>query len=243
MPLLVLSVSESRRAIQKHPRAVRWMHWISFPLLTVMIWSGLLIYWANDVYRIGWGDWTLVPFFPGWVYDALGLDHKLARGMAFHYLFGWLFTLNGVLYVLYTAVSGEWRHLLPDRHMWKEAGQVVLHDLHLREELPPQGRYNAAQRITYSGVIAMGAGSVLTGLAIYKPTQLAWLAALFGGYQGARTVHFVLTLGYVGFFVVHIVQVVRAGWSNVWSMVMGYERLDPESPVPFAAPAEESDTP
>ncbi len=23
----------------KHPRAVRWMHWINFPLLFVMIWS------------------------------------------------------------------------------------------------------------------------------------------------------------------------------------------------------------
>ncbi|RLE19220.1 MAG: thiosulfate reductase, partial [Actinobacteria bacterium] len=24
-----------------HPRAIRWLHWINFPLLMVMIWSGL----------------------------------------------------------------------------------------------------------------------------------------------------------------------------------------------------------
>lgn len=205
------------------------MHWINFPLLTVMIWSGLLIYWAYDPYRIGWGDWTLFAFFPNGFYEALDLDRKLARGMAYHYFFGWLFFVNGLLYVLYTAVSGEWRHLVPDRRSWKEAFQVVLHDLRIRKEAPPQGRYNAAQKISYTAVIVMGAGSILTGLAIYKPTQLALLTTLFGGYEMARLVHFALTILYVAFFVVHIAQVVRSGWWNFWSMVMGYERVRPEA--------------
>ena len=200
------------------------MHWISFPLLTLMIWSGLLIYWAWDPYRIGWGDRTLVHFFPDGFYAALGVPRQLARGLAVHLFVAWGFTLNGIAYVLYTLVSGEWRHLVPDRHSLREAWGVALHDLRIRKEAPPQGRYNAAQRITYSGVLLMGAGSVLSGLAIYKPTQLAWLAALFTGYQGARTVHFVLTLGYVAFFVVHIAQVIRAGWPNFRSMVTGYAR-------------------
>ena len=51
---------------KKHPLAVRWFHWINIPLLFVMLWSGLLIYWANDVYRLGWGDSTLIHFFPDW---------------------------------------------------------------------------------------------------------------------------------------------------------------------------------
>jgi PAS domain S-box-containing protein len=37
----------------KHPLAIRWFHWVNFPLLALMIWSGLWIYWANDVYRNG----------------------------------------------------------------------------------------------------------------------------------------------------------------------------------------------
>ena len=48
----------------KHPRAIRWFHWINFPLISIMIWSGALIYWANDVYRVGVGDFTLFHFFP-----------------------------------------------------------------------------------------------------------------------------------------------------------------------------------
>jgi hypothetical protein len=43
------------RLQSKHPRVIRWLHWFNVPLLALMIWSGLLIYWANDVYRIGWG--------------------------------------------------------------------------------------------------------------------------------------------------------------------------------------------
>ena len=39
----------------KHPHIIRWLHWFNLPLLALMLWSGLLIYWANDVYRIGWG--------------------------------------------------------------------------------------------------------------------------------------------------------------------------------------------
>jgi thiosulfate reductase cytochrome b subunit len=69
----------------------------------------------------------------------------------------------------------------------------------------------------------MGAGSLVTGLAIYKPVQLAWLTALLGGYQWARWEHFWLTIGYVLFFVIHIVQVARAGWNNFRAMIAGYE--------------------
>ena len=41
-----------RVAREKHPRAIRWMHWFNFPILTVMIWSGLRIYWSFDVSRV-----------------------------------------------------------------------------------------------------------------------------------------------------------------------------------------------
>ena len=53
-----------KKIVEKHPLAIRWFHWVNFPVLTLMIWSGLLIYWANDVYRMGWGDTTLLQFFP-----------------------------------------------------------------------------------------------------------------------------------------------------------------------------------
>jgi thiosulfate reductase cytochrome b subunit len=215
----------------KHPRAIRWFHWINVPLLSLMIWSGLLIYWANDVYRIGWGGFTLFHFFPDWFYDSFGLDHRLAEGMAWHFFFMWFFALNGLLYVSYTALSGEWRYLVPNRHTFREAWQVVLHDLHLSKVEPPRRKFNGAQQIAYTSVILMGVGSLITGLAIYKPVQFAWLTSILGGYPAARIEHFLLTIGYVLFFLIHITQVIRAGWRNFLAMVTGYELVAAEETV------------
>lgn len=221
-----------KRLEKKHPLAIRWFHWINFPVLMLMIWSGLLIYWANDVYSIRIGSHVLFKFFPEAFYSRFFIDQRLAEGMAWHFLFMWLFAINGLLYVIYTALSGEWRYLLPNRQSAQETWQVVLHDLHIRKEPLPPRKYNGAQRIAYTGVVFMGLGSLLTGLAIYKPTQLAPLVALMGGYGIARFIHFWLTIGYVAFFLVHIIQVARAGWNNFRAMITGYEVVQAEDSRP-----------
>ncbi len=231
-----------KRIEEKHPLAIRWFHWVNFPVLAVMIWSGLLIYWANDVYHLQLG-FANVHLFPSWFYHpgyheatnkghALwDLDYRLAEGMAWHFLFFWLFAINGILYVSFLALSGQWRELAPSRSSVKQAVEVILHELHIRREVPAQGKYNGAQRIAYSTIILMGFGSLITGLAIYKPIQLAWLTSLLGGYETARFLHFWITMGYVAFFVIHILQVVRAGWNNFRSMVTGYILADEEAPL------------
>ena len=206
------------RVEKKHPLAVRWFHWINFPVLFAMIWSGALIYWANPVYRF-----FFFSIYHDRLFETLGWSHRLAEGMAWHFLFMWIFAINGLLYVLYTGFSGQWRHLLPGRNTLKEAWQVVLHDLRIRKDPPPRRKFNGAQQIAYTSILIMGFLSLLTGLAIYKPVQVSWLATLFGGYQMARFFHFWLTVGYCLFFMVHIAQVARAGWNNFRAMVTGYE--------------------
>jgi thiosulfate reductase cytochrome b subunit len=167
-----------------------------------------------------------LSFFPNGFTKKYHIKRRLAEGMAFHSVFMWLFAVNGLLYILYTFFSGEWRYLLPKRSSWGEAWQVLLHDLHLRKTVPPQNKYNAAQRIAYTAVIVMGLGSLLTGLAIYKPIQLYWLVFICGGYKTARLIHFALTIGYCLFFVIHIIQVLLAGWQNFISMIRGFEVTD-----------------
>ncbi|MEP7250969.1 MAG: cytochrome b/b6 domain-containing protein [Ginsengibacter sp.] len=214
-----------KKVIKKHPLAIRWLHWINFPILAVMIWSGLLIYWANDAYRVGWGNTTIIKFFPDSFFKALHVPFRLAEGMSIHFVFMWLFAINGFLYVLYLFISGEWRLIFPNKKSLKESWLVVLHDLHIKKGIPPQKKYNAAQRIAYTGVIIIGLGSLLTGLAIYKPVQFHLLVACLGGYEWARAEHFILTILFTLFFVVHIVQVILAGWNNFRSMVTGLDVL------------------
>src|SRR5688500_4839128 len=116
---------------KKHPLVIRWAHWINFPILFMMIWSGILIYWSYDVYRIGWGEYTMFKFFPEKFYKTFNIDFRLAEGMAWHFFIMWIFAINGLVYVLYSIFSGEWRHLLPNKASFKEAVQVVLYDLRL----------------------------------------------------------------------------------------------------------------
>lgn len=213
-----------KKVIKKHPLAIRWFHWINFPVIAIMVWSGMLIYWANDIYKVRLGDKTL-KFFPDSFYKAFHIPFRLAEGMSIHFVFMWLFAINGFIYVLYLIFSGEWRLIVPNKKSLKESFLVVLHDLHLRKLMPAQKKYNAAQRIAYSGVIIMGLGSLLTGLSIYKPIQFRTLCSLLGGYEWARAEHFILTILFTLFFVVHIVQVILAGWNNFRSMVTGLDVL------------------
>jgi thiosulfate reductase cytochrome b subunit len=222
------------RLEKKHPLAIRWMHWVNFPVLFTMIWSGLLIYWNDSdnayqhphaVYRVGVWKLTLFRFFPAGVYTNRFWDmrYKVTTGLGYHFFFMWVFAINGIAYVLFLLVSREWRFMVPLKQSFAEAIQVTLVDLHLRKGMPPQTKYNGAQRIAYSSVIGMGLGSLVTGLAIYKPTSAHWLTTLLGGYEMARWLHFLLTIGFCGFFLVHVGQVILAGWNNFRAMVSGYE--------------------
>jgi thiosulfate reductase cytochrome b subunit len=237
-PVVVAAERETKKPVatirleRKHPLAIRWMHWVNFPVLFTMIWSGLLIYWNDSdnayrhphaVYRVGVGSLTLVRLFPPWFWKAINAPYRVTEGLGYHFFFMWLFAINGILYVAYLLISGEWRLLVPERRSVRDAIQVTLVDLHLRKGLPPQKKYNGAQRIAYSAVTLMGLGSLVTGLSIYKPTQVHWVTTLLGGYEMARWEHFWLTMGFCAFFVVHVVQVVLAGWNNFRSMVGGYE--------------------
>ncbi len=228
-----------KKIVEKHSLAMRWFHWVNFPVLAIMIWSGMLIYWGNDVYTLSIGGHVFFNFFPEGFYKFFHFSARLAEGMAFHFLLMWFFFLNGFLYVLYTWISGEWRELVPNKHSFKEAWLVLLHDLHIRKTAPPQKKYNAAQRIAYTSIIVMGFGSVVTGLAIYKPVQLYWLCWLCGGYHVARIIHFILTLGYVFFFLIHIFQVIVTGWRNFQSVITGFEVVDEK---PIVVPVTETPT-
>ena len=63
---------------------------------------------------------------------------------------------------------------------------------------PPEKQERQRPRIVIGVVI------VLSGLSIWKPVQLQWLTALFGGYDVARYVHFICLSAIVAFLTVHV---------------------------------------
>ncbi len=145
--------------------------------------------------------------------------------MSLHFVFMWIFAINGMLYFLYLLFSKEYKLIFPTKKSLKESWQVVLHDLRIKKSLPPQKKYNAAQRLAYTIVIILGFLMLLTGLAIYKPAQLNWLCAMLGGYKWARAEHFIISLLFFLFFLVHVLQVILAGWNNFRGIITGFEMV------------------
>lgn len=207
---------------EKYPLIIRWTHWINFPLLSIMIWSGLLIYWANDVYEINLGFISL-KLFPEWFYNLFNLSSRLADGMGWHFFVMWFFALNGIIYFLYSLFSGEWKYFIPNKEELKKLPDLLLHEIGFKKETPKFEKFNPMQQLAYGIIIIMGLFSLLTGLAIYRPIQFSTITSLLGGYEWARFEHFWLTMGYIGFFGIHITQVIRAGWNNFVGMLTGYE--------------------
>jgi thiosulfate reductase cytochrome b subunit len=104
---------------------------------------------------------------------------------------------------------------------------------HAKLRLRHGRRYSALQKLSYAGVLLVALPlMILTGLAM-SPGMNAfapWLVDVFGGRQTARTLHFLLMLALVAFFVVHIVMVFAAGPLNeLRSIITGWYRTDPEA--------------
>ena len=177
-----------------------------------------MIYWAYPAYHLG------QYLFPGWLFNWLHLNRGWPKGWRFISSSCGCLWYNGVLYVAYTLCSGEWRMLVP-RSTISVPGCLVrlLHDLHLRREVPAQEKYNAAQQIVYHGIVVMGLGSLMTGLAIYKPTQLDWLSSLAAAMSVPATSiiphHWLFRV----FSRLYYSGGAVTGWDNFRSMVIGYE--------------------
>ena len=179
--------------IKVHPLVVRVTHWINVVAVLLMLFSGWRIYNAS-------------PLFDFNIPDGLTLGGWLAGALQWHFAAMWLFALNGLAYVLYGILSGHFR-----RKLLPISPRSVLHDLGqaLRGRLAHADLsvYNAAQRAAYLALIVALILLVASGLAIWKPVQLYWLAVLMGDYEGARYVHFFAMASVVAIVIVHVVMV------------------------------------
>jgi thiosulfate reductase cytochrome b subunit len=202
------SDSPPRPARRPQPWPIRLAHWVNLPALVVLAGSGLQILAAYPAFGPRGATYDWYPFNNHKPPDWLTLGGWLAGGRALHFAFAWLFVGNGLLYLAYLLGSGEWRRRAFDpRHDARGALAWARYYLRLRKERPEQGLYNPLQRLAYTSALALAAIEVMSGLAIYKPAQLPWLAAAFGGYDGARFAHFAGLVALALFTVVHVVQV------------------------------------
>ena len=237
------------------PAWLRLAHFANFLLMMLIIRSGLSILWDHprlytNVHCTPGTEWirftpTKVPtdrlytanddqrYLPPWL-GLPGFRHTIGMARHWHFLSDFLWIVTGMTYIALLLVSGHWERMIPTSwHIFPEAWATFVYyaTLHLPPEPDGFYRYNALQQIAYFGVtFVLAPLSLLTGIAMSPAfdNRFRWYPKLFGGRQGARSVHFLLLAGYVAFIVVHVSLVFVTGHNqNMNHIVLGREGDDP----------------
>ncbi|MES2601909.1 MAG: cytochrome b/b6 domain-containing protein [Pseudomonadota bacterium] len=172
------------------PAWVRIVHWINALAMILMIMSGWQIYNASPLFNFTFSR-------------SITLGGWLGGALQWHFAAMWLLMVNGLVYLTLGLITGRFRRKLLPITVDGVVGdtKAALTGKLSHADLTT---YNYVQRLLYAGIIVVGILIVLSGLAIWKPVQLQWLTALFGGYDVARYVHFFCMAAIVGFLVIHI---------------------------------------
>lgn len=205
----------------RHHWFVRLTHWVNAVALTVMVGSGLRIFNAYPRFARRGETFCCYPFegtpaprwatFGGW----------LAGARNWHFAMMWVLALNGLAYVTFVYLHGEWRDLVPRRGDIRDAWQMIRFYLFLREHHPRQGKHNALQKLTYTAFPVLALLAIVTGVAIWKPVSLAPLTNLLGGYVWARYWHFLIMVAIVALVVIHVFMVFTVDPYSLRAMVTG----------------------
>ena len=180
----------ARPAKVVQPAWVRTMHWINAVAMILMIMSGWQIYNASPLFNFSFSR-------------SITLGGWLGGALLWHFAAMWLLMINGLAYLITGFATGRFR-----RKLFPITPKGVFTDLKaaLTFKLAHDdlSAYNYVQKLLYAGIIVVGVVIVLSGLSIWKPVQLQYLTALFGGYDVARYVHFVCMSLICLFLIVHV---------------------------------------
>jgi thiosulfate reductase cytochrome b subunit len=216
---------------KRHHAVVRITHWVNVVALTVMIGSGLRIFNAYPAFARKGDTFCCYPFAHKDIPAALTFGGWLGGARNWHFAMMWVLAINGLVYLAFIYLHGEWRDLVPRRGIVHDSLEMVKFYIGRRRDHPIQGKNNALQRMAYFSMPLVGVMAVVTGLAIWKPVELAPLTNVLGGYVWARYWHFWAMLLLVILTIGHVFMVFSVDPYSIPSMITGRyrESLSPEA--------------
>ena len=184
----------------------RVMHWAAAVSIVVLVVTGLYI---GKPYFVTGGE-ASSHFLMGWVrflhFSAAAVLITTALVRIY-----WLFAGNRFerLPALFPVRPRDWVNMVK---------QVKYYLLIKPEEAPQYLGHNPLQQLSYTGIYALGALMVVTGLAMYGQSNpdgiwyrlFQWAVPLFGGIQIVRFIHHVSTWLFLIFIPIHVYLAMRA---------------------------------
>ncbi len=241
-----VSLLEKTRT-KRHSGVVRVTHWLTFVAFVALAISGGEIVLSHP--RFYWGEVGNVNTKPLFVLPLPSSRDTVPTGYHYvlqdqngwsrflHFEAAWLLVLTGIVYGIYGVLTGHFKeNLIPDRRDWNGRAYRERIAQYLHRKPPDRGEdrsYNVLQRTAYVVVIFVLFPLIIwTGLAM-SPSFTAsfpWTAALLGGRQSARTIHFFVSWLLLFFLIVHVTMVAISGfWRRLRSMITGTMRSSEEA--------------
>jgi thiosulfate reductase cytochrome b subunit len=242
-PVSLLEKTETKR----HSSVVRVTHWLTFVAFIALLVTGFEIVVSHP--RFYWGEVGNVNTHPLFVIPIPASRDTVPTGYKYvmpdqngwsrylHFEAAWVAVLTALVYGIFGVGSGHFKKdLIPERRDWNSHAYLARIRKYLRREKPDRAEetsYNVLQRTAYVVVIfALFPLMIWTGLAM-SPTftaEFPWTAALLGGRQSARTIHFFVSWLLLAFLVVHLAMVAMSGfWRRMRAMTMGTLRSKEEA--------------
>jgi thiosulfate reductase cytochrome b subunit len=187
-----MTIQKMSLPIPPQQLVIKLFHGTIIASLILMISSGLQIYNATPVFggKDGW-------HFP----EFLTLGQWLAGGRDWHFAMMWIYSFNLLIYGIYIFLTKRWKKRFFSGRDLQNIKAVA----------KPKIKSYAWHRLVYTGIIPILILSIASGLAMYKPVQLAWLAGLFGSWQTLRTIHFITVPVSLLFMVAHVLMGLKIG--------------------------------
>jgi thiosulfate reductase cytochrome b subunit len=168
------------------------------------------------------------------IFALPGYRHTVGIARCWHFINVYGFVLTGVFFVSGLLTSEQWQRLVPTSwSVFVQAWNTFVHYANFQLPPEPDGFYghNALQQLAYFATIFIIAPiSILTGLAM-SPALVNRFPAytrVFGGRQGARSIHSLMFVGFIGFIIVHVTLVALTGFArNMNHIVLGVDDTRP----------------
>ena len=184
--------AKSKPKAPKQDLLAKAFHWTNIISLLIMTSSGLRIYNANPVFGGREG-----MHFP----ENFLLGDGLADGRVWHFAAMWVYSINMLIYGLYIFITKRWKNRFAATNDLKA----------LKASANVKRKIFAGHKIVYTVIIPILLLAIVSGVVMYKPAQLHWLASIFGSWQVLRIVHFATIPIVLGFTFVHSFMALKFG--------------------------------
>ena len=212
--------------VKRNHWVIRLTHWVNVIAVVIMAGSGMRIFNAHPAFARPGESFPLNPWEGHAIPASLTFGAWLGGARHWHFAMMWLLVANGILYLGFLFLHGEWRDVVPRTGDAHGAIEMAKFYLFVRKDHPVGGKHNALQKFAYFTMPVLGIIIVLSGLAIWKPITLGFITALFINYKWARFTHFAAMGVLILLSLVHVFMVFAVDPYALRSIVTGWYNRD-----------------